>query len=112
MNDLYEREVDLSELAQDHEKGFAEAIAMKAKVKRLQENSDFRWLTAVMQKNLDQRVNDCFQQTKNFDQMIANNSAMAEIRGFQAAMLFAQSLLNGAEQAIAMHEPFITREDE
>lgn len=112
MNELYEREVDLSELAQDHEKGYSEAIAMRGKLNRLRENSDFKWLTAVMQSNLDTRVQNCFRETTSFDQMIANNSAMAEIRGFQAAMLFAQSLLNGAEQAIKLHEPFIEKDEE
>jgi len=101
--DLFAEELTLNEEERD-DKDYNEAIAIRAKVNRLRENDDFKWLTAVMQSNLDARVLAVFTEIKGIDGAITNLARAAEIRGFQAALLFPQSLFNGAEGLINSYE--------
>lgn len=96
----------------DHEKEYGDAKAILAKTLRLSENEDYKWLVAIMQNNLDARVSNVFQAVTGVDSAITNLVASAEIRGFQAAMQFINSMRNGAEAAVRIHEPYVKKGNE
>lgn len=105
-----EIEQSIPEMNINHEKEYHSARAIVAKTLRLSENEDYKWLVAVMQKNLDNRVENVFKQVTGLDTAITNLFAQAEIRGFQAAMLFLESMRNGAEASIKIHAPYVKKE--
>ena len=99
-------EMDLFEQAsKDERQAVEDAYTIRSRVTRLFEDQDFKWLTATMQASLDSRVgNTILTGISSFNDLVKKASEQAEIRGFQAAMLFAQSLLNGAQGTIDKHE--------
>ncbi len=99
-------ELDLFEQAsKDERKSIEDAYTIRTRITRLFEDQDFKWLTATMQASLDSRVgNTILTGLTSLDDLVKKASEQAEIRGFQAAMLFAQSLLNGAKGTIDKHE--------
>jgi hypothetical protein len=97
----------------DPEEQYSEAIAVRAKVTRLRENDDFKWLVAVMQNNLDGRVQAVFGETKDgLDGAMRKLEKLAEIRGFSQAMQFANSLYDGAQVSIEKFGPLVEKESE
>jgi len=84
-----------------HESELEEARSVFARIMRLHEDSDFRFLATMQQANLDEKVRTHFSSPSGLDDVIANIYNSGRIAGFQEAMFFSYGLINGAQATIA-----------
>jgi len=99
-------------IEQTEEQDLADARSIRAKMKRLMENEDFRFLCANMQAKLDATVLSVFISPQGVDTELVNLYTRGKVAGFNEAMNYAQLLLNGAEGTIDMHAPREKAEEE
>jgi hypothetical protein len=93
----------------------AEARSIVQKMKRLGENSDFKYLYAQMQANLDSNVASLLTPPDGLDRVVTNIYKQGDVAGFLRAMNFFSSLLEGARSTIERLrylEPELNKEDE
>ena len=83
-----------------------------AKMNRLFEDEDFKFLHTMMQENLDNKVRGMLSPPNGLDGVVVMLHAQGKIAGFSEAMSFAALLKNGAESTVAALEYLDQKESE
>lgn len=93
--------IDAMDIGENTINDLNETRLVVAKLNRLMEDDDFRFLYTQMQSKLDNLVRSCFAEPSGLDGMIKNSYVQGKAAGFKEAMDFPSLLLEGMKEGIA-----------
>lgn len=104
----------MSDIVNEHgspQQELATARSLIQKMKRLQDNHDYKVLVEFLTKQIDMRMHSAFIRPNGLDMVVGNLYDRGEIAGLKIAANFAQILIDGAQGTVSQFQHLDGRND-